>query len=228
MAKHMLTVHLRRKTTSTPWGFSLTGGPDQGFALKIGTVREESVADLAGLNKMDYLWKVNGQSVFGLTHKQCAQLIKSAGLNLDLEIERGENIVPSFTQIYKLKKQNSSPQIQRKDCLTGDAYYKAAMKDHGLPGKIPTKFTTVGKPFFIENKQYNTPIDVYNDSVLNEMLHDYSAMEKKKGENKVNSEKQHLNSSRIVGSCRPVRAVQDQLVRTIGDEVEKHWKFTKN
>ncbi|XP_023323781.1 PDZ and LIM domain protein 1 isoform X2 [Eurytemora carolleeae] len=203
MAKHMLTVHLRRKTTSTPWGFSLTGGPDQGFALKIGTVREESVADLAGLNKMDYLWKVNGQSVFGLTHKQCAQLIKSAGLNLDLEIERGENIVPSFTQIYKLKKQNSSPQIQRKDCLTGDAYYKAAMK-------------------------YNTPIDVYNDSVLNEMLHDYSAMEKKKGENKVNSEKQHLNSSRIVGSCRPVRAVQDQLVRTIGDEVEKHWKFTKN
>ena len=33
MAKHMLTVHLGRKTTSTPWGFSLTGGPDQEYFL---------------------------------------------------------------------------------------------------------------------------------------------------------------------------------------------------
>ena len=41
-------------------------------------------------------------------------LFRSAGLNLDLDIERGENIVPSFTQIYKLKKQNSSPQVSQK------------------------------------------------------------------------------------------------------------------
>ena len=31
----MLTVHLGRKTTSTPWGFSLTGGPDQEYFLFI-------------------------------------------------------------------------------------------------------------------------------------------------------------------------------------------------
>ena len=37
---------------------------------------------------------------------------RSAGLSLDLEIERGENIVPSFSQIYHLKKPNSSPQVE--------------------------------------------------------------------------------------------------------------------
>ena len=73
---------------------------------------------------------------------------------------------------------------------TGRAYYLAAMQSHGLPGKIPNSFTTggetsanvftyhvprlffcaaVGKPFF-ENIQYNSPIEVYNDETVVEMV----------------------------------------------------------
>ena len=82
------------------------------------------------------------------------------------------------------------------DCCrpeTGRAYYMAAMQSHGLPGKIPNSFTTggltdadianfstyhvqcllffaaVGKPFF-ENIQYNSPIEVYNDETVVEMV----------------------------------------------------------
>ena len=71
--------------------------------------------------------------------------------------------------------------------MTGRAYYAAAMQSHGLPGKIPTSFTTgnqgvhvytdryliialiVGKPYF-ENIQYNSPIEMYDDNTVDEMV----------------------------------------------------------
>ena len=63
------------------------------------------------------------------------------------------------------------------------------MQSHGLPGKIPTSFTTgtvvlafvvlllifpnhvilVGKPYF-ENIQYNSPIEIYDDNTVDEMV----------------------------------------------------------
>ena len=68
------------------------------------------------------------------------------------------------------------------------------MQSHGLPGKIPSSFTTgpqgaiysvyrvahcklvvimsvclVGKPYF-ENIQYNTPIEMYDDGTVDEMV----------------------------------------------------------
>lgn len=53
--------------------------------------------------------------------------------------------------------------------MTGREYYTSAMQSHGLPGKIPTSFTTVGKPYF-ENIQYNSPIEIYDDNTVDEMV----------------------------------------------------------
>ena len=53
--------------------------------------------------------------------------------------------------------------------MIGKAYYRDAMKDHGLSGKIPTSFSTCGKPF-LENIQYNSPIEMYDDKTVDEMV----------------------------------------------------------
>jgi len=78
--------------------------------------------------------------------------------------------VPSFQEISGKSKNldgNETGVIKRRE--TGATYYKNAMQSHGLPGKIPTSFTTVGKPFF-ENLQYNTPIEIYDDNTVDEMV----------------------------------------------------------
>jgi len=220
MAKEMVTVSMMRKASNVPWGFSLAGGSDQGLTHKIGTVRDESIADQAALKQMDYLWKVNGKSVFGLTHSACAKLIKESGTRLELVVERGDRIVPSFQHIAPRNGVRAG-QLKKRE-LTGEAYYKDAMEDHGLPGKIPTRFTTCGKPFFLENKQFNSPIDVYDEQVIDEMVRTFDSLPRKT--NAAQIEPCVVGTSKIVGSCRPVRSVQPKLIRTISDEMEGKWK----
>jgi len=67
-------------------------------------------------------------------------------------------------------------------------------------------------PFKLENNQYNSPIDVYNEAVINEMVHSMDTLPVQGV------------SGRVVSSCRPVRTVQPLLVRTISDEMEGKWK----
>jgi len=212
MDKQVITVVLQRTNISVPWGFSLAGGIDQGLTHKIGTIREESIADEAGLKKMDFLWKVNGVTVFGLTHGACVKLLRESGTRLELIVERGSLVVPSFDQIRSKNNPKSANSKQRKQ-LTGQAYYRDAMQDHGLPGKIPTRFTTCGKPFLVENIQFNSPIEVYKDEVIDEMVRNLESHPNIK-----------VDPGKVMTSCRPVRNVRPDLMRTISDEMEGKWK----
>jgi len=221
MVKEMVTVVLQRRSANIHWGFSLAGGSDQGLTYKVASIREESIAEEAGLRKMDYLWKVNGESIFGLNHTAAAKLIKSSGTRLELIVERGDRIVPSFDLLYGKKAGGQPAKLKQRD-LSGRAYYEAAMEDHGLPGKIPTKFTTVGKPFQLEVNQYNSPLNVYDDAIISEMVHTMDTLPKQDRNVPVNNEQGLFG--RVVSSCRPVRTVQPLLVRTISDEMEGKWK----
>ena len=78
-----------------PWGFTLSGGKDQGITVKVGCVLqvgllnnfvffytdflEDSVADSCGLKTKDYVWKVSGVEVFGKTHAECVRMIRNSG-----------------------------------------------------------------------------------------------------------------------------------------------------
>jgi hypothetical protein len=170
MPKEIVEVILSRHASTLPWGFTLSGGKDQGLTVKVGCVLEESIAERCGLRARDFIWTIAGKEVFEETHAGCINLIKMAGDRLVLSVERGDHIVPSFEEISRSKAETNDVKFDEEGRhLTGKAYFKDAMKGHGLPGKIPTSFTTCGKPY-VENLQYNSPIEIYDDKTVDEMV----------------------------------------------------------
>ncbi|TRY67035.1 hypothetical protein TCAL_03471 [Tigriopus californicus] len=153
------------KQSNEPFGFRLIGGKDEGLSLKIEKIVVGSAATDAGLKVRDFLVSVQGQKVLEMTHHQVVQLIRNAGNSLNLDIERGDHIVPNFEEIWpsgKLAKQN-----QECDPDTGINYVLSAMQE-GVPGSRDEMFTTVGKPK-IECHQYDNPINCYSEQVIKEM-----------------------------------------------------------
>merc|ERR1712106_769335 len=47
-------------------------------------------AEAAGLKEWDYVWSINGQEVFEMSHNQICSLIKSAGTSLEMVVDRGD------------------------------------------------------------------------------------------------------------------------------------------
>ena len=47
-----------------------------------------SAAEAAGLKEWDYVWSINGQEVFEMTHNEICAIIKNAGTSLQMVIER--------------------------------------------------------------------------------------------------------------------------------------------
>jgi len=153
-----------------PWGFVIVGGKDQALTVKLGRIKPYSPAEAAGLKEWDYVWSINGQEVFELSHNQIVSMIKNAGTQLQIVVERGDHIVPNFEEIWPSNKDKDS---KYKRNQIGMDYYLEAMQHHGLKGHIPQpdNFTTCGK-LGIEINQYNCPIECYDEAVIEEMTED--------------------------------------------------------
>ena len=170
MPKEIVEVILSRHSSTLPWGFTLSGGKDQGLTVKVGCVLEESIAERCGLRARDFIWTIAGKEVFEETHAGCVNLIKKASDWLVLSVERGDHFVPSFEEISTSKAGTDQVKVKKDGRhLTGNTYFKDAMKGHGLAGKIPTTFTTCGKPY-VENLQYNSTNEIYDDKTVDEMV----------------------------------------------------------
>merc|ERR550539_861298 len=142
----------------------IQGGSDLALTAKIASVKRFSPADRAGLEKMDYVFTVNGKEVFGMPQPQITAEIVNSKLTLEMEVERGTFIVPSFDEIW--------PQAKGKEKRAkrmGMEYILEAMQHHGL-GHLPQpdNFTTVGR-LGIEINQYNNPLECYADETIEEM-----------------------------------------------------------
>merc|ERR1712107_916272 len=70
------------------------------LTAKIASVKRFSPADRAGLEKMDYVWTVNGKEVFQMSQPDITNAILNSQLKLTLQVERGTFIVPSFDEIW--------------------------------------------------------------------------------------------------------------------------------
>merc|ERR1711885_5573 len=114
------------------WGFTVQGGADLSLTAKVASVKRFSPADRAGLEKMDYVWTVNGKEVFGLTQPVIIQEILKAQLKLTMEVERGTFIVPSFDEIWP----NPNKVREKKLRRMGMEYILEAMQHRGL-GHLP-------------------------------------------------------------------------------------------
>lgn len=88
MPKEILNIVIERPSVNVPWGFVMVGGKDQSLTVKVGKIKPYSPAENAGLKQWDYLWQINGQDVFEMTHKQAVDAIKGAGTTLTINAER--------------------------------------------------------------------------------------------------------------------------------------------
>jgi len=167
MPKELLNLELERDNLGQKWGFTIQGGADLALTAKVASVKRFSPADRAGLDKMDYVWTVNGKEVFKMTQKQITNEIVNSQLRLSLQVERGTFIVPSFDEIWPQAGKGRPGDARRK--RMGMEYILEAMQHHGL-GHLPQpdNFTTCGR-LGIEINQYNNPVECYHDDTIEEM-----------------------------------------------------------
>ena len=94
--------------------------------------------------------------VFGMSQPQITAEIVNSQLSLEMEVERGTFIVPSFDEIWPQAGKGKEKRAKR----MGIEYILEAMQHHGL-GHLPQpdNFTTCGK-LQIESNQYNCPMEV--------------------------------------------------------------------
>merc|ERR1711962_1444756 len=166
MVKELITIEMERDSLQQKWGFTVQGGKDVSLTAKIASVKRFSPADRAGLEKMDYVWTVNGKEVFDMTQPQITKEIVNSQLKLVLQVERGTFIVPSFDEIWP---QPGKSAAEKKRKRMGMEYILKAMQHHGL-GHLPQpdNFTTCGR-LGIEVNQYNNPIECYADETIEDM-----------------------------------------------------------
>lgn len=176
MPKEIVDVVLERDNTKMKWGISLQGGQDLSLTSKIATVRAFTPASVAGLEKMDYIHKVNDKVVFGMSQPAIAKLIEDSGVKMTMQVERGDHIVPSFDEIWPKERIGKDGKKLGKE-LKGMDYYLDAMQNHGLGFcKQPDNFTTCGR-LNIEVNQYNNPVECYDDGTIEDMRDEKILME---------------------------------------------------
>merc|ERR1711879_557330 len=166
MVKELITIEMERDSLQQKWGFTVQGGKDVSLTAKIASVKRFSPADRAGLEKMDYVWTVNGKEVFNMTQPEITKEIVGSQLKMVLQVERGTFIVPSFDEIWP---QAGKERLGKGSKRMGMEYILEAMQHHGL-GHLPQpdNFTTCGR-LGIEVNQYNNPIECYADETIDDM-----------------------------------------------------------
>jgi len=166
MGKELITIEMERDNIQQKWGFTVQGGLDLSLTAKIASVKRFSPADRAGLEKMDYVFTVNGKEVFDMTQPEITKAILASQMKLVLQVERGTFIVPSFDEIWP---QPGKERYCKARNRMGYDYILEAMQHHGL-GHLPQpdNFTTCGR-LGIEVNQYNNPIEVYSDDTIEDM-----------------------------------------------------------
>jgi len=158
-----INVCLTREAANQPWGFRLQGGKDRGLPFQLLKVPLDSIASHSGCRSGDYLVKISGEDVFQLGHDQAKELIRKAGNKLSMVVERGEKIVPSMNSAFpKPKKEEIEP------CTK--SYSQMVLEKTGrLPGQKDQGFTTVGKAK-MASKQYNSPMKMYSEDIIEEIM----------------------------------------------------------
>jgi len=174
-ASGFITIILKRETNSIPWGFRLQGGKDRGLPFQLLKVPLDSLASHSGCKTGDYLVKISGEDVFCLTHDEATQLVKKAGNTLNLVIERGDKIVPSMNDAFPKSKAEGEDSV---DLSKPKPYYQQVLERTGqLPGQGGRGFTTVGKAK-MACKQYNSPLGMYSEEVVDEIMQQGTAFGK--------------------------------------------------
>jgi len=158
-----INVTLNREATNQPWGFRLQGGKDRGLPFQLLKVPLDSIASHSGCKSGDYLVKISGEDVFQLGHEEAKDLIRRGGNKLVMVVERGDKIVPSMNSAFPKPKKEELE-------TTTKSYSQMVLEKTGrLPGQKDQGFTTVGKAK-MASKQYNSPMKMYSEDIIEEIM----------------------------------------------------------
>lgn len=91
--EQVVSVRLRRNTTSTPWGFRMQGGYEYGTPLCISQVNPKSLSHRLGLRVGDRLLAIGPVQAHNMSHEQAKMEIIRAGNELDLIVQRSPSAV---------------------------------------------------------------------------------------------------------------------------------------
>ncbi|KAK2156683.1 hypothetical protein LSH36_207g02013 [Paralvinella palmiformis] len=81
-------IQLRRRDTSTPWGFRMNGGREFGQPLFIQKVTNHSIAYKCGIRPGDGIVQIGQVPTHGMTHEQAKMEIIRAGNEVDFVVQR--------------------------------------------------------------------------------------------------------------------------------------------
>jgi len=151
------------KPPGASWGIRIGGGVDRGKVLVLEKIMFNSIAYETGLKDRDYIVEINGTQIFEMDHNVCKDLIRKAGDNIKIKIERGDHIVPNMDEAFPKKKKEDESSTP-----SGAKPYWVQALEQGKGARNQTGFTTVGKPKMAQ-KQYNSPMDMYSEEVLDEI-----------------------------------------------------------
>merc|ERR1711892_1055019 len=159
----LITVTMERDNQSQPWGFRLQGGKDRGLPFQLLKVPLDSIGGHSGCKSGDYLVKISGEDVFQLGHEEAKDLIRKAGNKLVMVVERGDKIVTSMNSAFPKPKKEELE-------TTTKSYSQMVLEKTGrLPGQKDQGFTTVGKAK-MASKQYNSPMKMYSEDIIEEIM----------------------------------------------------------
>merc|ERR1740128_711880 len=82
-------VTLQRANLTEPWGFRLQGGQDFRTPLNIKKIYPGSSAAGSSLSVGDAVVRVGDSDTSKLTHLQAAQIFRTAGVQIDIAVEKG-------------------------------------------------------------------------------------------------------------------------------------------
>ena len=72
------------------WSGVVTRRHERGLWLNVGSVRDDTPANVAGIKRNDFVSRINGRIVFHMEPEDVQRLIQNSGTVLYLDIERND------------------------------------------------------------------------------------------------------------------------------------------
>ncbi|XP_065815418.1 LIM domain-binding protein 3 isoform X4 [Labrus bergylta] len=152
-----------------PWGFRLQGGKDFNMPLTISRITPGSKAAQGNLLQGDVIVAIDGVSTDGMTHLEAQNKIKMANYNLALTMTKSKRPVPMPTP----RMDAAIPLIPHQQVFSPaapNAGFNPSALDSALSTHKPIEVKGPGGKATIIHAQYNTPISMYSQDAIMDVI----------------------------------------------------------
>ncbi|XP_035519024.1 LIM domain-binding protein 3-like isoform X1 [Morone saxatilis] len=153
-----------------PWGFRLQGGKDFNMPLTISRITPGSKAAQGNLVQGDVIVAIDGVSTEGMTHLEAQNKIKMANYNLALTMSKSKRPIPLSTPRIDASAIPMIPHQQVFSPAAPNAGFNPGALDTALSTHKPIEVKGPGGKATIIHAQYNTPISMYSQDAIMDVI----------------------------------------------------------